>query len=562
MNTMDIENNRPEDQNHEWKISWRDEYMKWLCGYANVQGGHLFIGVNDDGFVVGLRNFRELLEELPNKINTKIGIVASVLYHRASRQGVNIRYGTDGTESSNQKIPEGIRSRDKNLYAVGSFVPQTEAQEKKLEKWKEQEPIFINADGTLDYLEIVVEPYAHMVSYEGRVYKRSGSTLQVLNNLDLEKFVLERSGKTWDEVVVPGLKVADLSREALNLFREKAVRRGRRSRDQVDVTDEVLLSDLNAINEEDEGLYRATLLFFHPNPEAFVTGSYIKIGFFGAPGAYGDNKYNDVIYHDSVHGPLIEQIDRAVEMIYTKYMKALISYDGLQRVETYFWPREAFREVLLNAINNKLYQSGNPIQVKVYDDSITVFNEGHWPVQKLAIEDVYKEHSSYPANPKLASLFFESGEIEAWGSGFNKIREECAKAGAPLPIIEIGDGDTPDKGITIRCEASERYRELQRGEGKRIGQLKSIEASLPETTASDSVARMMEKLSTHLSDAEKERFLPVVEYLKTHNSITSARVKEITGKSKDTSLRLIKRLIDLEVLEKRGDSKNTAYHRR
>ena len=109
----------PESQNNEWKASWHDEYFKWLCGYANVGGGHLFVGVNDDGFVVGLKNFRRLLEELPNQIKTKMGIIAEVRYHRAERRGVNIRYGTDGTKESNKQIPVEIRHRDKNLYAAG-----------------------------------------------------------------------------------------------------------------------------------------------------------------------------------------------------------------------------------------------------------------------------------------------------------------------------------------------------------------------------------------------------------------------------------------------------------
>jgi len=34
----------PEHQEIEWKESWRDEYLKWLCGYANARGGTLFIG--------------------------------------------------------------------------------------------------------------------------------------------------------------------------------------------------------------------------------------------------------------------------------------------------------------------------------------------------------------------------------------------------------------------------------------------------------------------------------------------------------------------------------------
>ena len=38
-----------ENQNIEWKESWRDEYLKWICGFANANGGKLIIGVNDEG---------------------------------------------------------------------------------------------------------------------------------------------------------------------------------------------------------------------------------------------------------------------------------------------------------------------------------------------------------------------------------------------------------------------------------------------------------------------------------------------------------------------------------
>ena len=28
-----------ENQNVEFKENWRDEYLKWICGFANAQGG-------------------------------------------------------------------------------------------------------------------------------------------------------------------------------------------------------------------------------------------------------------------------------------------------------------------------------------------------------------------------------------------------------------------------------------------------------------------------------------------------------------------------------------------
>ena len=68
----------PESQNTEWKASWRDEYLKWLCGFANAEGGVLEIGRADDGTVVGVKQAKQLLEELPNKIRAVLGLVARV----------------------------------------------------------------------------------------------------------------------------------------------------------------------------------------------------------------------------------------------------------------------------------------------------------------------------------------------------------------------------------------------------------------------------------------------------------------------------------------------------
>ena len=67
-----------ESQNIEWKESWRDEYLKWICGFANAQGGKIYIGCNDTGEIVGVENSKKLLEDIPNKITQSLGIVADV----------------------------------------------------------------------------------------------------------------------------------------------------------------------------------------------------------------------------------------------------------------------------------------------------------------------------------------------------------------------------------------------------------------------------------------------------------------------------------------------------
>ena len=67
-----------ENQNIEWKASWRDEYLKWICGFANAQGGVLEIGKNNRGEIVGVANAAKLLKDLPNKMRDILGIVPDV----------------------------------------------------------------------------------------------------------------------------------------------------------------------------------------------------------------------------------------------------------------------------------------------------------------------------------------------------------------------------------------------------------------------------------------------------------------------------------------------------
>jgi len=67
-----------EQQNIEWKASWRDEYLKWICGFANAKGGILIIGKDDKGNIVGIDDFKKLMDEIPNKIQNHLGIICDV----------------------------------------------------------------------------------------------------------------------------------------------------------------------------------------------------------------------------------------------------------------------------------------------------------------------------------------------------------------------------------------------------------------------------------------------------------------------------------------------------
>lgn len=77
------------------------------------------------------------------------------------------------------------------------------------------------------------------------------------------------------------------------------------------------------------------------------------------------------------------------------------------------------------------------------------------PSELDSTEKLFEKHSSKPYNPKLANVFFKSGMIEAWGRGFDKIKEACAKYDGRLPKYNISAS-----GIMVLCKACDKYLEL------------------------------------------------------------------------------------------------------
>lgn len=67
-----------ETHNVEYKRQWRDEWLQWVCGFANAQGGIINIGLDDQGNPVGLDKIKKLMEDIPSKIINKLGIVPDV----------------------------------------------------------------------------------------------------------------------------------------------------------------------------------------------------------------------------------------------------------------------------------------------------------------------------------------------------------------------------------------------------------------------------------------------------------------------------------------------------
>lgn len=145
----------PEQQNIEFKQSWHDDYLKWVCGFANANGGIIYIGKDDNGNVLDVSDYKKLMDDIPNKIKNAMGITTEVNLHEEAGK---------------------------------------------------------------HFIEIVTPPYSVPISVRGRYYYRSGSTKQELTGATLNEFLLKKSGKTWDDVIEQRATFDDIDEKAVKTF--------------------------------------------------------------------------------------------------------------------------------------------------------------------------------------------------------------------------------------------------------------------------------------------------------------------------------------------------------
>lgn len=209
---------------------------------------------------------------------------------------------------------------------------------------------------------------------------------------------------------LPGLTVDDIDDSLVDKFKKLAAKKGRIDKSVLEESKANLMEKLRLTNA---GYYtNAAMLLFSKNPDKWQLGAYTKIGYFETDA--------DLRYQDEIHGSLLEQIDKIMEVLYLKFMKAKISYEGIQRIERYFVADEALREALLNALCHKQYESCTPIQISVYDDRLYIANCGKLP-ENWTVNNLMSKHASKPYNPSILKAAERLGvsqpTLSAWEGG-------------------------------------------------------------------------------------------------------------------------------------------------
>lgn len=206
-----------ETQNIEYKQQWRDDHLKWICGFANAQGGKLFIGMGDDGEIMGIDDYQKLMEDIPNKAVNHLGLMIDVNHHKKENK---------------------------------------------------------------HYLEIDVPVSNVPISYHGIYHYRSGATKQELKGVSLQNWLLKKVGKHWEDLPAPSATLADLDEDSIRKFLKMAIAQKRIPPAAMDESIPALLENLHLLTKEGQPTQAAVLLF-GKNPSTASPTFNFKIGRFG-----------------------------------------------------------------------------------------------------------------------------------------------------------------------------------------------------------------------------------------------------------------------------------------
>ena len=199
-----------ENQNIEHKRIWKDEYLKWVSGFANAHGGKIYIGIDDDLTVVGVDNLHKQLEDIPNKIINTTGVFPE----------------------TNHLIMDGK-----------------------------------------DVIEIIIEPSMMPISYRGTYYYRSGATKQELRGSALHAFLLKKMGLNWEDMPCDGATLDEIDDVAIAYFLDHAIDEGRMDAESRKSSKADVLDNLGLINDG-VPTNGAILLFGKNPQKRFATSSF------------------------------------------------------------------------------------------------------------------------------------------------------------------------------------------------------------------------------------------------------------------------------------------------
>jgi ATP-dependent DNA helicase RecG len=289
---------------------------------------------------------------------------------------------------------------------------------------------FIFDDG--DVLVAEVQPSEFPpVRYRGRIWVRVGPRKRVATEAE-EKILTERrlsNIHTFDAMPCLGTTTNDLD---VKLIEKEYLPKA--------VAEDVLTEDKRGIEEQlaSLGFYdlryncptNGAIVLFGRNPERYLHGSYIQYVRFK-----GKDRAGDIINEHKFAGNLCRVLPKIDTFIETSIAQKRPIPVSVLREETFSkYPYWATRELLMNAIMHRDYETNAPVQFYEYDDRIEIQNPGG--LYGKVTPDNFPNVSDY-RNPFIAEAMKVLGYVNRFSRGVYRVQKELMENGNGKAVFDF-----------------------------------------------------------------------------------------------------------------------------
>lgn len=173
------------------------------------------------------------------------------------------------------------------------------------------------------------------------------------------------------------------------------------------------------------------ILLFGKNPLEWLPGAYVQFVSFNGP-----TLDSDVLWQRELSGDLFTVLKDVTSLLELPVQSRPVAISLLQERNVMRYPVEALRELAMNAILHRSYESTAPVRIYYFADRIEIQNPGG--LYGEASPENFPLQNSY-RNPVLAEALRVFGFVNRFGRGVARARAALEKNGNPPPEFEVKD---------------------------------------------------------------------------------------------------------------------------
>ena len=451
-----------------------------IIAFANADGGRIAIGVEDDGTLTGVDGKTEHVNEL-------------------------LRASYD--------------------YCVPSIATSTEYMD------------VTDVNGHPNHIILMTVPQSVRVpaNQADEVYYRVGDKSKKLNFEQRMQLVYTKGEHYYEDAPVNNARWEDLDMVLVEDY-VKVIGYGKGAETYLRENGYVVQKE-DYRGREYEALTGAAVLLFGKNPQRFFQRAQVRVIRYDGTEAKVGTEMN-VVKDEIFTGPILKLTNDVLAFVKTQIKEhTYLGPDGRFRTDEQY-PEFCWTELCVNSICHRDYSIlGTDIQVKLFDDHITVESPGILPglVRPYNIREMH-----FSRNPKIALYMRSYKLVKAFGEGVDRMFRELAEAGLPAPEYKQNE---------FMVYASIRQAKDAAGQVAGNGDVNGgLNGQLND--------QLNGQLNGQLNDSQKETF----EFIKAHEGYNTTKIADGLGKPFRTIVKHINVLLELNMIERRGSKKTGGYY--